>query len=339
MAITRTSRFSLHRWDSGTDPLNREQFDTDNAQVEALAGIFRSGVVADIGDPTLAAYARSFFYATDTAILYFSDGSLWVPLNDYGETGDIASLSIGGSASAGTVGSSGTLRTVEYALANHSHAMPSAATPVSVGTANAAGSASTISRSDHVHLIGSGAINSSAMFSSGVVDSTALASSAVTAGKIATGGISASTQFASGVVNAAAIGTDAVTTVKILDSNVTEAKIADYAVTATKIGPTTVDAAKTSNYTLALTDRNKMLRMSTASTFQVPTNASVAFPVGSMIHLMQTTTNQVTVAAVTPATTTVNSALTLKLRTQWSSATLLKIDTDTWVLFGDLAAA
>jgi hypothetical protein len=49
MAVTRTERFALHRWDDGSDSFNREQNDTDNRQVEALAAVFRSGLDAGKG--------------------------------------------------------------------------------------------------------------------------------------------------------------------------------------------------------------------------------------------------------------------------------------------------
>jgi len=36
---------------------------------------------------------------------------------------------------------------------------------------------------------------------------------------------------------------------------------------------------------------------------------------------------------------TVNSSQTLKLRAQWSAASVVKLATDTWVLLGDLEAS
>ena len=57
-------------------------------------------------------------------------------------------------------------------------------TPQPIGTTASAGTATDASRSDHVHTIGDGAINSSTMFASGVVDNNALADGAVTVSKI-----------------------------------------------------------------------------------------------------------------------------------------------------------
>jgi hypothetical protein len=53
-----------------------------------------------------------------------------------------------------------------------------------IGTTAAPGSGTDASKHDHVHIIGTGAINSSGMFGAGVVDATALASNAVTTAKI-----------------------------------------------------------------------------------------------------------------------------------------------------------
>jgi hypothetical protein len=75
-----------------------------------------------------------------------------------------------------------------------------------------------------------------------------------------------------------------------------------------------------------------------AVTLSIPTDASVNYPVGTTIDILQTNTGQVTIAAATPATTTVNATPGLKLRTRWSSATLLKRAANTWVVYGDLTA-
>lgn len=55
---------------------------------------------------------------------------------------------------------------------------------------------------------------------------------------------------------------------------------------------------QTGNYTLALTDRNIAVAMnnSSAATVTVPTNASVPFPVGSIIHITRVNTGSVTLA-------------------------------------------
>lgn len=106
-----------------------------------------------------------------------------------------------------------------------------------------------------------------------------------------------------------------------------------------KIADVTIDT-KTANYTLALTDKNKFIEMnlSSANTVSVPTNGSVAFPVGSQIHITQYGTGKTQIVAVTPATTTIRSTPGTYLRAQYSSATLIKRATDEWYLVGDLSA-
>lgn len=100
----------------------------------------------------------------------------------------------------------------------------------------------------------------------------------------------------------------------------------------------TVTNAQTAAYTLALADNGKMVEMNVASgnALTVPSNANVAFPVGTTITILQTGAGQTT---LTPQSgVTINATPGLKLRTQWASATLIKRATDTWVALGDLAA-
>jgi hypothetical protein len=79
------------------------------------------------------------------------------------------------------------------------------------------------------------------------------------------------------------------------------------------------------------------MNVASANNLTVPTNSSVAFPTGTQIHIVQTGSGQTTVVAA--GGVTINSATTLKLRARWSAATLIKRDTDTWVLVGDLATS
>ena len=95
---------------------------------------------------------------------------------------------------------------------------------------------------------------------------------------------------------------------------------------------------RTASYTLVLTDKARLVEMSvaTANTLTVPLNSSVAFPVGTEITILQTGAGQTT---ITPTGgVTINGTPGLKLRAQWSSATLVKRATDTWVAMGDLSA-
>ena len=100
----------------------------------------------------------------------------------------------------------------------------------------------------------------------------------------------------------------------------------------------TVTNAQTSAYTLALADNGKMVEMNVASgnALTVPSNANVAFPVGTTLTILQTGAGQTTLTPQSGAVT-INATPGLKLRAQWASATIIKRATDTWVALGDLA--
>ena len=106
-----------------------------------------------------------------------------------------------------------------------------------------------------------------------------------------------------------------------------------------KVDSLTPISQKTASYTLSsLTERDDLIEMGSGSalTLTIPTNATVAYPVGTSLDILQTGAGQVTIAGA--AGVTVNATPGLKLRTQWSSATLLKRAENTWVVFGDLTA-
>lgn len=95
---------------------------------------------------------------------------------------------------------------------------------------------------------------------------------------------------------------------------------------------------QTASYTLVLSDDGKLVEMNvgSANTLTIPPNSSVAFPVGTTIVALQTNTGQTTLTA--GAGVTINGTPGLKLRAQWSSATLIKRGTDSWIAIGDLSA-
>lgn len=96
-------------------------------------------------------------------------------------------------------------------------------------------------------------------------------------------------------------------------------------------------------YTFVLADKDKLVTASNASaqTYSIPTNASVAYPIGTQINIIQIGAGQVTIQAVTSGTTTVAStgatATAPKLRAQYSSATCIKAGTDLWYVIGDIS--
>jgi hypothetical protein len=90
---------------------------------------------------------------------------------------------------------------------------------------------------------------------------------------------------------------------------------------------------------LVASDAGDLVTLTNASaiTLTVPTNATVPFATGTQITITRAGSGSVTVAGAVGVT--VNSADNfLKLRAQWSSATLIKTDTNSWILIGDISA-
>lgn len=96
---------------------------------------------------------------------------------------------------------------------------------------------------------------------------------------------------------------------------------------------------QTGSYTLVLGDAGKVVEMNVAgaNTLTVPPNASVAFPIGTVLEVFQYGAGQTT---ITPgaAVTIVSSGAKLKTTGQYSSASLRKRATNEWVASGDLSA-
>lgn len=89
--------------------------------------------------------------------------------------------------------------------------------------------------------------------------------------------------------------------------------------------------------TPVLTDANTLIRTTSASavTFTVPTNASVAFDIGTAISVFQSGAGDVTFSPSGGVTINSSGGFT-KLNGQYASAVLLKVDTDVWDLVGNL---
>ena len=105
----------------------------------------------------------------------------------------------------------------------------------------------------------------------------------------------------------------------------------------------TVDADATADYTAVLDDQYQVLvpmNKATAVAFKIPTNASVAFPVGTAITVLNKGAGTVTISAVTSGTTTVLSAGSTAAQptlAQYKSAVCIKTATDTWYVLGAIA--
>jgi len=105
----------------------------------------------------------------------------------------------------------------------------------------------------------------------------------------------------------------------------------------------TVNTTQTADYTAVIADSYQVLQQmnkATAIAFKIPTNASVAIPVGSCITILNIGAGTCTISAVTPGTTTVLSAgATAASPTlgQYKSAACIKVATDTWYVVGAIA--
>jgi hypothetical protein len=100
----------------------------------------------------------------------------------------------------------------------------------------------------------------------------------------------------------------------------------------------TLNAQTGTTYSLVIGDAWKLITLSNAGaiTLTIPANASVAFPIGTHIDIMQLGAGQVT---TTITSDTLRSTPTAKTRAQYSMATLIKIASTTWVISGDLATS
>jgi hypothetical protein len=96
---------------------------------------------------------------------------------------------------------------------------------------------------------------------------------------------------------------------------------------------------QTASYTLVLSYADKLVEMNvgSANNLTIPLNSSVAFSTGTQILLAQYGAGQTTIVATSGVTVRSNGGK-LKLNVQYSGATLVKIGTDEWYLFGDIVA-
>jgi hypothetical protein len=102
-----------------------------------------------------------------------------------------------------------------------------------------------------------------------------------------------------------------------------------------------VNAQTGTTYTTVLDDNGKLVTQTNASAIAttIPTNASVAYPIGAQITFSQMGAGQVTISGAVGVTiaSTGATATAPKLRVQYSTATAIQTATDTWLIVGDLA--
>ena len=105
----------------------------------------------------------------------------------------------------------------------------------------------------------------------------------------------------------------------------------------------TIGTANTTDYTAVLNDQYQVLEImnkATAIAFNIPTDASVAFPVGTAITVLNIGAGTCTISAVTPGTTTVLSAGAVAASptlTQYKSAVCIKTAANAWYVVGAIA--
>lgn len=104
-------------------------------------------------------------------------------------------------------------------------------------------------------------------------------------------------------------------------------------------GVLTINNQTGTTYTLVLGDAGKYIRLDNAASIvlTVPPNSDVAFPTGTTIHLRQVGAGQVTVAEGSGVT--VLTPDTLNLANIGATASMTKVDTNTWEIYGDLEIA
>jgi hypothetical protein len=102
----------------------------------------------------------------------------------------------------------------------------------------------------------------------------------------------------------------------------------------------TVGTAQTADYTPVLNEQYQaliLMNKASAVNFTIPTNASVAYPVGTALTVLNIGAGTCTIKAVTSGTTTVLSAGSTAAQptlAQYKSAVCIKTATDTWYVVG-----
>lgn len=113
---------------------------------------------------------------------------------------------------------------------------------------------------------------------------------------------------------------------------------ADTITLAVIFGASPAPNAQVGSYTLVIGDAEGWVTINAAgaTNLTVPTNAAVAFPIGTEVQIAQLGAGQVTI--VGSGGVTVNGTPGLKIAAQYGVAGIKKIATDTWIAFGRLAA-
>jgi len=94
---------------------------------------------------------------------------------------------------------------------------------------------------------------------------------------------------------------------------------------------------QTLDYTLVLADQDKLVEMNVGivNTLTIPTNSSVAFAIGTQIAIVQKGAGKTTITGDT-GVTVYSEGSKVSFVGQYGLATIIKCDTDTWYLGGNL---
>jgi hypothetical protein len=97
---------------------------------------------------------------------------------------------------------------------------------------------------------------------------------------------------------------------------------------------------KTSDYTVAKSDSGKTISVESSSdiVITIPLNSVAAFSIGQKIEFIRYGTGAVSFAGATPGVIINSKNSNKKISSRYSGAVLTKVDTNTWLLLGDLTA-
>jgi len=149
---------------------------------------------------------------------------------------------------------------------------------------------------------------------------TGLTPATATSGAVTLGGTLAVANGGTGVTSSTGSGDNVLGT----SPTITDPKIAQ-----------SINTQTGTSYTAVLADSNKVITLSNSSaiTFTIPLNASVAFPIGTSLNVAQLGAGQVTIAGAGGVTI---FGIGTKIAAQYGAATAIQIATNQWLLVGNL---